>query len=63
MMEPAVIGGVKAFILTPKELAPANRNRLLVHVHGGGYVARDHRGVLGLLQGLAAVSRPRLEGV
>jgi epsilon-lactone hydrolase len=37
-MQPAVIGGVKAFILTPKEIPPANRNRLLVHVHGGGYV-------------------------
>jgi epsilon-lactone hydrolase len=37
-LEPTVIGGVKAFILTPKEIAPANRNRLLVHVHGGGYV-------------------------
>ena len=37
-MEPTVIGGVKAFILAPKEIPPENRNRLLVHVHGGGYV-------------------------
>jgi acetyl esterase/lipase len=37
-MEATVIGGVKAFILSPKEIPPANRNRLLVHVHGGGYV-------------------------
>jgi acetyl esterase/lipase len=37
-MEPTVIGGVKAFILTPKEIPPENRNRLLIHVHGGGYV-------------------------
>jgi len=37
-IEPTVIGGVKAFILTPKEIPPANRNRLLFHVHGGGYV-------------------------
>jgi acetyl esterase/lipase len=37
-MQPAVIGGVKAFILTPNEIPSANRNRLLVHVHGGGYV-------------------------
>jgi epsilon-lactone hydrolase len=37
-IEPTTLGGVKAFILTPKEIAPANRNRLLVHVHGGGYV-------------------------
>jgi epsilon-lactone hydrolase len=37
-IEPTEIGGVKAFILTPKEIPPANANRLLVHVHGGGYV-------------------------
>src|SRR5437764_596325 len=27
-IEPTELGGVKAFILTPKEIAPANRNRL-----------------------------------
>jgi acetyl esterase/lipase len=37
-LEPTEIGGVHAFILTPKEIPPENRNRLLVHVHGGGYV-------------------------
>lgn len=37
-LQPAVIGGVKAFILTPKEIPARNRDRLLVHVHGGGYV-------------------------
>ncbi|MCK8784198.1 alpha/beta hydrolase [Roseomonas sp. NAR14] len=37
-MENAVLGGVKAFILTPREVPAANRDRLLVHVHGGGYV-------------------------
>ncbi len=37
-METAVIGGVKAYILSPREIPPANRNRLLVNVHGGGYV-------------------------
>jgi monoterpene epsilon-lactone hydrolase len=37
-MEPAAFGGVKAFILTPKEIPADNRNRLLIHVHGGGYV-------------------------
>jgi epsilon-lactone hydrolase len=37
-LEPTVIGGVKAFIVTPKEIPPANRNRLLVHMHGGAYV-------------------------
>ena len=35
---PAVIGGVKAFIVTPNVMPPENRDRVLVHVHGGGYV-------------------------
>ena len=37
-VQPAVLGGVKAFIVTPRTMPEANRNRLLVHVHGGGYV-------------------------
>jgi epsilon-lactone hydrolase len=37
-VEPTVIGGVGAFIVSPSELPEANRNRLLIHVHGGGYV-------------------------
>jgi acetyl esterase/lipase len=37
-METSAVGGVKVFILSPKEIPPANRNRLLVNVHGGGYV-------------------------
>jgi epsilon-lactone hydrolase len=34
-VEPATIAGVKVFIVTPKSLAPGNRERLLVHLHGG----------------------------
>ncbi len=37
-VEPTTIAGVKAFIITPRSIPEANRNRLLVHVHGGGYV-------------------------
>lgn len=37
-IEPTMIGGVKAFIVTPGEVAEVNRNRVLIHVHGGGYV-------------------------
>jgi epsilon-lactone hydrolase len=33
-----VIGGVKAFILSPRVIPAVNQNRLLIHVHGGGYV-------------------------
>ena len=37
-VEPAVIDGVKAFVVTPDEIPPENRARLLVHVHGGCYL-------------------------
>jgi monoterpene epsilon-lactone hydrolase len=29
---------VNAFIVTPDKIAPGNERRLLMHVHGGGYV-------------------------
>ena len=37
-VEPTTIGGVQAFIITPREVAEGNREWVLVHVHGGGYV-------------------------
>lgn len=37
-VEPATIAGVKAFIVTPEKIAEANRDRLLFHLHGGGYL-------------------------
>ena len=37
-VEQVTMGGVKCFIVTPRTIPDANRNRLLVHVHGGGYV-------------------------
>ena len=37
-IEPTTVAGVNAFIVTPNDIPEANRNRLLVHVHGGGYV-------------------------
>ena len=37
-VEPTTIGGVKVFVVTPREVAEGNRERVLVHVHGGGYV-------------------------
>jgi acetyl esterase/lipase len=36
-MIPATIDGVKVFIVTPKAIPPANQNRILLHLHGGGY--------------------------
>jgi len=37
-VEPSTVAGVKTFMVTPETIAPENRNRLLFHVHGGGYV-------------------------
>src|SRR3954451_18675157 len=37
-VEKTSIDGVRAFIVTPDAIAPENRNRLLIHVHGGCYV-------------------------
>jgi monoterpene epsilon-lactone hydrolase len=37
-VEPTMIAGVHAFIVTPDVVPPENRDRLLVHVHGGCYV-------------------------
>jgi acetyl esterase/lipase len=38
-VEPQVIDGVKTFTVTPEEIPAQNRNRLLIHVHGGCYVS------------------------
>jgi epsilon-lactone hydrolase len=32
------IAGVKVFTITPGTISPENRNRALIHFHGGGYV-------------------------
>jgi epsilon-lactone hydrolase len=37
-VEKTVIDGVRAFVVTPETIPPENRNRLLIHVHGGCYV-------------------------
>jgi monoterpene epsilon-lactone hydrolase len=35
---PETIGGVKCFRLTPAEVPPEHKDRLLMHLHGGAYV-------------------------
>jgi monoterpene epsilon-lactone hydrolase len=37
-VEKTVIDGVRAFVVTPEVIPPENRDRLLIHVHGGCYV-------------------------
>src|SRR3979490_3221330 len=50
-VEKAAIDGVRAFVVTPDVIAPENKNRLLIHVHGGCYV---------LNPGEAALPKPPL---
>ena len=38
-VEPTVIDGFKAFIVSPAVIAPQHKNRLLIHVHGGCFVS------------------------
>lgn len=37
-IEDTTVGGVPCFVVTPKQIADANKDRLLVHLHGGAYV-------------------------
>ncbi len=37
-MEASTMDGVRVYTLTPDEIAPENRNRVLLHEHGGCYV-------------------------
>jgi len=37
-VEASQVAGVNVFAVTPPEIAPENRNRVLIHFHGGGYV-------------------------
>ena len=38
-VEPILIDGVKAFSVTPALISPQNKDRLLIHVHGGCFVS------------------------
>lgn len=38
-VEPLTIDGVRAYTVAPEAIPPENRNRLLIHVHGGCYVS------------------------
>ena len=37
-VEPQTLDGVKVYVITPEVIPPRNRNRVLVHLHGGCYV-------------------------
>ena len=38
-LEQQTIAGVPVYMVKPSRIAPENRDRLLVHVHGGGYTS------------------------
>ena len=62
-MEPTTIAGVKTFILTPPTIAPENQNRVLLQIHGGGYVLNP--GEAGTREGIlmAAFGRAKVISV
>ncbi|RYB03585.1 alpha/beta hydrolase [Lichenibacterium ramalinae] len=37
-LEPVMLGGVKGFVLTPREVPEAHRGQVIYNIHGGGYV-------------------------
>lgn len=36
-VQPTTIGGVRAYIVTPNDIPPEHRDKVLIHVHGGCY--------------------------
>lgn len=56
-----VIGGVDCFVLTPEDVPAGNRQRLLVHLHGGGYVAGA--GNVGTFEGIMMAGYARTQVV
>ncbi|WP_321947488.1 alpha/beta hydrolase [Paraburkholderia sp. J10-1] len=36
-VQPTTIGGVRAYIVTPDDIPPEHRDKVLVHIHGGCY--------------------------
>ena len=53
----STIDGVKVYTLTPADMPAENRDRLLVHVHGGCYVLNPHLAALPEAIQVAAASR------
>src|ERR1700712_1616407 len=48
-IEPATISGVKTYIITPQSISPENQDKVILYIHGGGYImgsATDRTGML-----------------
>lgn len=37
-VEPTIVGGVKGFMVRPRTVPPGHKGKLIVHLHGGGFV-------------------------
>jgi acetyl esterase/lipase len=56
-VEPGTIDGVHVYTVTPEAIAPENRDRLLVQVHGGCYVLNPAEAALPEAMLIAAIGR------
>ena len=48
-IEQTTLGGIKAYIITPKNIKPENQDKIGLYIHGGGYIlgsATDQTGML-----------------
>jgi monoterpene epsilon-lactone hydrolase len=62
-IETATMDGVKVFVVTPDDVPPENRDRLLIHVHGGCYVLNPGEGGLPEAVFMAGFGRFRVVAV
>ena len=58
---PGILAGVPVFTLMPKEEAPEHRGRVLLYIHGGGYVLNP--GEAGLDEGLSVAGHGKIRVV
>jgi epsilon-lactone hydrolase len=49
---PKMLGGVQCYEITPKVVIPKNRNRLLLGLHGGGFVFGEGENGAGVLESM-----------
>ena len=62
-VEKTTIDGVRAFVVTPQEVAPQNANRVLIHMHGGCYVLNGGEAGLPEAMLMAAFGRAKVISV
>lgn len=58
-IEPGVMAGVKIHTITPDQISSENRNRVLIHLHGGGYVFSG--GGTGISEGILLAAHTKIK--